>query len=68
MNKGGGKIFWKLLEKLRKHEKRENLVEKISLDSWKNYFISLYFDNKSATYPRDSIEMGPLDFEITSRA
>ena len=65
LSKGRGKIFWKYLEKLDKLDNQNNHIEKISLDSWKDYFESLYFENREPVYPPNSIDEGPLDHIIT---
>ena len=59
-----GKKFWNSLNKL-DNEKKNNFVSNISQESWINHFESVRYDENEPTYPPDSTEDGPLDYEIT---
>ena len=65
LSKGEGKKFWKSLDKLDFSKNMNDYVDKISIDSWREHFNSIYCDEQEPIYPPDCNDEGPLDHEIT---
>ena len=65
LSKGEGKKFWKSLDKLDFSKNMNDCVDKISIDSWREHFNSIYCDEQEPMYPPDCNDEGPLDHEIT---
>ena len=65
LSKGRGKMFWKSLDKLGNNKNKNDCIEKISLESWREHFKSTYFDEQEPLYPPNCKNEGPLDYEIT---
>ena len=60
------RIFWKLLDKL--DHKSKNQPSPISGEKWKKHFISiLQTKMENPNYPPDSVEEGPLDYNISTK-
>ena len=57
------KTFWKLLDKI--HTKSKKVNNSISGKNWENHFKSILRSNHpTLVYPDNSLEEGPLDYEI----
>ena len=65
LSQGRGKIFWKSLDKLNTITNKNQCIEQISIDSWREHFKSIYCDVNKPCYPPNSTIEGPLDYEIT---
>ena len=66
-NKKDGKIFWKLLNKLDNKQNDNIFKEKISGETWKSHFKSLFNKKheETNTFPPNTKENGILDYEIS---
>ena len=65
LSKKDSKTFWKLLGRLKENDKNDLFMNKIPEHKWKSTFEGILRNVKEPSYPPDSTETGPLDFEIT---
>ena len=66
ISKNDSKKFWKLLDKLKAEDNNEIFVEKMGSHKLKTAFESILRGKNIPTCPPNSMEVGPLDYEITT--
>ena len=59
------KVFWKLLDKLQPRSKDDSPLHKIPGVMWNNHFKSILQTKNKMNIPPDSLEIGPLDYDIS---
>ena len=66
LKQGDQKSFWRLLDKLQPPCRNNDGLSNISGEKWKKHFKSILQSNRKLNYPPNSIEIGRLDYDITS--
>ena len=64
-NRREGKKFWKCLNKLDSYKSDESFITKISAENWIKHFEDTLIGTKEPIYSRNSVDQGPLDYDIT---